>query len=318
MTELHSSVYKIDSTKIKECKSCPRRFMYRYVFGWESTLRTRNDLEFGRAWHSAQEFLASHGYSPNAVQQAMEVFMKDYRQDFDEETDDMFPKKNPSRALEALMFYTSKWSDDFDKYDSLYSEVAGRVNIHPEMAPLYFRIDWVVRNKQTGKVEILERKTASNMNDNWKDQFLLSAQIGTYSHVGYSMYDEGEFDCVTVDGVQFSKKRDPFVSQDFQRIRVERSKDQMQVWLWNTIFWMDFIHEELEQFKQADPNASILECFPMNEENCSQWFGCAYKPLCISWPNPKKYFEMEPELGFQRAWWDPELEFENVKHKVEV
>lgn len=307
--------YIIDSSKLKVMMDCPRQFFYRHILGWDTTMKSRNDLSFGAAWHKSMAYLGDHNYSAENTLNAYNEFLTEYRKSFTEDEDLMFPKKTPARARLALAAYTAIYSDDPSKYKTLYTEVGGTVTVHPELPPLHYRIDNISEELDTGLKRCFERKTGSNYSNSWAEQWQLSVQTGTYLHTLYSLYDEKEVGALWIDGVFFSAKDKAFGPDNFKRIKVQRSKEHMQVWLWNTVNWIDSIMREIQYLIDCSPDASIMHAFPQNGESCTKYFGCPYLDLCTSWPNPLKHCEVPP-IGFEVSFWDPRIT--EIKQRLDI
>jgi hypothetical protein len=110
-----------------------------------------------------------------------------------------------------------------------------------------------------------------------------------------------------------AKYKPPF---DFLRVPVYRSLDQMGVWMWNTVHWLDMLDWNFQLFLKTDPNNQVMTCFPMNTTSCSNWFGCDYRDFCSAWPNPLKRCA-EPPMGFVVDRWDPSAEEAKVTFNVD-
>ena len=320
MIHPHETWDVVDSTKLRTFMDCPRQYFYRYVLGWTYARLNHNDLRFGSAWHRALAYCSEKGsYEDVVLLQAYQAFMEEYRSEFEPETDDLFDKKNPSRAMEALISYAVKYKDDFDKYEVVHRdnqafvEVAGVTTIHPDLPPIYFKLDTVFKNKETGKYFVMERKTGTSLSRTWRDQWGLSTQIGTYLHVLRCVFEEEELEGARVDGVFFGAK----TKYDMERIPVNRGRDSMQVWLWSTIQWLSSLVGEQSALLKCNPDAQIMEAFPLNPECCTKYFGCAYFDFCTAWPNPLRQCE-EPPMDFKVEFWDPREEFKDAKVKMEV
>jgi len=317
MLQEHPTWKVIDSSKVQAYLECPRMYFYRYILGWQSAMKIHNDKEFGRAWHKGMAYLAEHNheYSNENILGAYNEFLEDYRKDFSEEEDSMFAKKNAQRALQAYISYADRWPDDSKMFETIYVEVAGSVSIHPELPPLYFRIDTVARLRNNNKVIILERKTGTNPGESWSNQWMLKTQVGTYMHVAYCLFPEDEVYGALIDGTFFGTK----TKFNHDRVDIKRSKLDMQVWSWNTMQHIDSIMNEMEYLKQPDVYSNpVMECFPMNTESCTKYWGCLYHNLCTSWANPLQRIGEEPELGFVKEFWDPREDVTDAKTKVEL
>ncbi len=288
-----------DPSKIKTYMSCPRQYFYEYVLGWRSTSPS-NHLVFGDAWHAAQEHLLLNGYTNNEVIIAFDKFLTIYRKDFPEDTDEIYSPKTPMRALASLGAYIDKYKEDHDKYEVLYTEIAGSTSITDDMI-IYWRMDSILRERRGDRKYIsLDHKTSGkNISRVWRDQWDLDMQMATYTHNLYCLYPFEDVKGMKVSGSFFLKTK-----LNFERIPVYRSKESMQVWLWNTIYWMDSIKRDFILLEEATESDPVLMTFPMNTENCTKYFGCIYRDFCATWSNPLRNCQ-EPPLGFKIEHWNP-------------
>ena len=296
----HPTWFKVDSTKLQSTMDCWRMYMYEYIFGWRSS-RPNNHLVFGDAWHAAMEHLLIHGYSDLEVIRAYDKFLKKYRLEFSEDTDSEFAPKTPHNALNALSKYVEHYKSDMEKYKVLYTETSGVVSLAEDIQ-MYFKIDSILEDNDK-MIFSLEHKTGSMLSDKWKERFSLSTQVGTYTHVMYCMYPPERVKGVKINGAFFYKSKPPA----FERVPVWKTKNQMQVWLYNTMWWIDELKHNMELLKEQTEDQQVLECFPMNTESCTKYFGCPYLDFCTAWPNPLQHYG-EPPLGFKEDFWDPERE----------
>lgn len=311
---------RTDSSKLNDFLTCPRYYFYRHVLGWESEA-PNNHLVFGTAWHLAMEHLLLHGYSAESVLAAHDLFEKEYRMHFSPETDDMFGGKTPLNAFIALGKYTEEYKRDFEEAKPLYTEIAGSVAVDAQRS-LYFRQDSIMRREDNHHIFSREHKTGSRL-WMWDDQWPLSIQVGTYSHVLYCLYPHDMVDGVEMNGVFFMKrKKDPI---ELHRFLVQKTKDQMQTWLDTVRFYLWEIEREFDLLcnicREDDP---VLRAFSMNPTNCLKWGRiCEYHDYCLAWPNPLRRAH-EPPIGFKRDWWDPmareakkTFEFKGTDYEVE-
>jgi len=301
----HETWKIIDSSKIQEFLGCPRQYFYRYILGWQSEY-PNNHLIFGEAIHLAMEYLLDNDYSTDSVAKAFDLFNNRYREDFPETTDELFGAKTPARTIEMLMEYSEKYKSDSSDFDVLYTEIAGTVPLSEDRA-LAFRQDTICRGQEG--IFSLEHKTGGKTLDKkWQEQWALKTQIGTYSHVLYCLFPDEEIFGVKINGLGFLKTK-----FSLERVPIRKNKESMQVWLWNTLYWLDQIYwniELLDKCKESDP---LMMAFPMNTESCENYFGCAYHDFCLAWPNPLKRCDEVPQ-GMKVEFWNP-LE-KSAKHKV--
>lgn len=305
-----------DGSKLKTYLECPRHYFYEYILGWRPETPS-NHLVFGSAWHLAMEHLLLNGYDPDSVAEAYQLFLAEYRKTFSPETDQLYAPKTPEIAELVLYAYAANYSKDLERYEVLHTEIAGVVAL-TEDRQLHFRMDSIIRERETGMIYSLEHKTGSRL-WRWEEQWPLSIQVGTYTHVLYCLYPAEIVRGIIVNGSFFtkaprsweawlngdrSKYKPPF---DFMRVPVYRSTDQMQTWLWGTTAWLDLLEWDFQSLLTQDQNAPFMSCFPMNPTSCTNYLGCPFKDFCSAWPNPLQHCE-EPPMGFVVDRWDPSAE----------
>lgn len=311
-----------DSTKVNAFKLCPRRYFYEYVLGWRPETPS-NHLVFGSAWHKAMEVLLEKGYDAEYVMEAHQAFLEEYRKTFPPETDELFHPKTPDNALLVLAKYAQHYYSDHRDFDVLHIEVGGRVGINDEQS-VYFKMDSICQNERG--IFSLEHKTASSFYL-WDQQWPLSMQVGTYTHVLYCMYPAADVTGVRMNGVQFKKVKQPWFDlaqgkegkfqppYDFLRFDAFRSRDQMHNWLWTAQYWLDQIQANFNWLKECSDSDPLLYSFPCNANGCTAYGGCPWFDFCNSWQNPLRRCS-EPPIGFEVNHWDPTAE--EVKTKVDI
>lgn len=290
----------IDASKIKDFLSCPRMFFYRHVLGWEVD-RPNNHLAFGSAWHEAMEHLLLNGYDDNSIMTAFDKFLACYREQFPEETDELFAPKTPMNALRALQAYAEAWHND--DFKTLHTEIGGQISIDGKRS-LAFRMDSVCEHPD-GSLFSLEHKTKGGAFTRvWIDQWPLSIQVGGYSHVLACLALDKPVRGVVINGAAFIKKRE-LCDFAFERVPVYRSPEHTQNWLFHINHYFDQIEMELDQlWNNCKPSDTIMTAFPMNPESCTKYFGCQFFDFCNAWNNPLARCE-EPPIGYVIRHWNP-------------
>lgn len=314
----------LDSSKIQAFMDCPRQFFYRHVLGWEVD-STNVHLVFGEAIHQALEHIALHGFSDDIVAEAFQLFLSTYRQHFpDDLTDGLREPKTPNYALAVLAEYAHKYSSIDKGVEVLHTEVSGTVPIQLAKTGeklLHFRIDQI--RKKEGSIWGVDYKTTGNLSSNWIDQWYLSFQIGLYTHVLYCFYGPDAVKGMLIDAIEVKRATKALLAEGrltggvFDRVPVCRTPDMMQVWLWDANHWYDWVKFEFERLdgcKDADP---FLMAFPRNTQNCTKYFGCAFRDFCMAWPNPLRKVDLMPP-GFRLSWWDPREHVSASKKLVHI
>jgi len=299
----------IDSSKLTCLADCPRQFFYQYILGWRPD-KPEHDLYFGESWHLAREHQLIHGYDD--VKGAYKLFIEHYRKKFPEGTDDIFRPKDPMAVALALTKFASDRKSDLTENELLYSEISGTVPIDEKRA-VHYRMDSVLRNKESGKVFSWDHKSATERSMNypwWEPNFFLGLQNGTYTHCLYCMYPIEEVIGVEFCGTAFhylprgGSARSQGYHITLKRVPAWKTPDQMNAWLWTINDLYDRLDMEMDKLSDCKDSDPVLMAFPMNPNSCSKYRGCAFHDYCMAWANPIQH-SYEPPLGFKVEFWNP-------------
>jgi hypothetical protein len=184
-----------------------------------------------------------------------------------------------------------------------------------ESGEVYYvgRLDKLFKRK--GRTYVGEHKTTSmyakagGFRSTWVNSFSPNPQIDGYAYAATLLYDD--FKAVWVDAALTHKT----VHDKFMFIPLERSRDMMELWLWETNRWVGLIQQEVDQLDwivRVDPTEiekqKVMNCFPRSAPDaCIQYNReCVYKDLCMSWPNPNL---KDCPQDFVQQKWEPFDEF---------
>ncbi len=289
-----------DPSKLKEYLDCPRKYFFRHVLGWESST-PNNHLVFGEAFHRAMAYMLQTDYSVESIQIAYNAhFLPYYREHFPRSTDELFGAKTPESALFALATYGAYYPNDLTDFNVLHVEVAGAAPVAEDRV-LHFRIDAIVEDDSG--VYTLEHKTGSGISRFWTDQWDLDLQPATYTHALRCAYPDKKVRGVKINGIHFKKlKAGPKI--DFVRLPIWKNNGQMGAWLFTVNSLLDELEWNFEQLSHCSDSDPVLNCFRMNPNSCTKYFGCAYHDFCGAWPNPLTKIHTVP-MGFEIEFWDP-------------
>lgn len=295
----------LDSSKLQDFLTCPRRFFYRYVLGW-APAGVSHHLLFGEGIHRALAHLyKTQDFSfENALVAFSDHFLPFYRQHVPEDMDAHLAPKTGENALTAITKYAQERASDLDRYEIVNVEISGAVPFSPYDDLLHFRLDVVVRDKVTGLYSALEHKTASST-WKWEMQWPLKIQIGTYTHALYTIIgDPQQVAGVQVNGLFFAKRKvDPI---SLMRVPVFRTLEHMGVWYSTVLRTIQAISYEFQILVEEDSeDASTMVSFPLNSESCTKYTGCEYHHLCTTRANPLARLDEGPPDGFEVSYWDP-------------
>ena len=298
----HETWGQLDTSKVMEYMRCPRSFFYRYILGWRTEGRY-NDLEFGQAIHDALEhILLNLPPSPDVIREAYDNhFLPTYRRVWGPGTDPLFHPKTPEMALKLLIKYCIHYRRDAYDLEVLMTEIGGSVPISSEDS-LTFRMDTICRDR-SGKVFSLEHKTKGGpFNRMWDDQWTLSPQVGTYTHVLYSLFHPDTVKGVMINGISITKAKEPTIS--FKRVSCWRTPRAMQQWLSNILEWVASIKRDFLLLSESTEGQDTLLAFKQNPTSCTSFMGCTYSDFCATWSNPLRNWDPPPE-GIRVEFWNP-------------
>ena len=311
-----------DASKIKTAMECWRKYFFEYVLGWRHEQPSIH-LIFGSAWHEALAQLYLTDFSADSVKAAYyDGFLPYYRNYYDPDDDEANMPKAPSRAFIALAAYANRYKNDEHEYKikehngTPMVEIGGTINLSDDRT-LAFRMDTIMEGPHG--IISREHKTGSST-WMWDLQWHLSPQVGTYSHVLYCLYPENEVRGVVVDGTIFKKTKDdpkkdakdPFRHFEFISVPVYKSPSNMSSWLNTMLWWLDMVKWNFDRLAECSESEEVLRAFPMSPTACTNWSGCPYHDLCMSWSNPLKHID-RPPIGFKVEHWSPLNEPARVK-----
>ena len=300
--------YIVDSTKAKDYLECPRKFWWRHILGWEPEGSNLN-LVFGEAFHKVMEQLLLTGYTVDSVEAGMAEFNKVYRAVYPEETDSDRAPKNAVFAELAAIEYIKNYASDQNRFSVLHTEVSGSVAVIPasddrRLTKIYFKMDSILRDSALDAIVSFEHKTTGQSHTTrYGNQWPLSFQIGTYTHVMRSFYPPEEVWGIIVNSISLMKTKN-----HFQRYPVRKTTPQMEVWLniADGVLWN--IEQDLVNYQEELESPDLtMHTFPLNPTSCDKWYGCPYLDFCVAWENPieRVLSFTEPPEGFKVSFWDP-------------
>lgn len=301
------ALYIVDSSKMQQYMDCPRQFFYRYVMNWDNDTKSHH-LIYGEAIHRALEYLLQHDYSLESIDNAYLIASSYYREELPDEMGDTerYPKTTAG-IPQLLVDYTKTHSRDHERYEVLYTEVAGSVPISNDRS-IHYRIDAIVRDRDSKKIWALEHKTAGQFGRTWVDQWYMKMQVFVYTHVLHCIFDPREVEGIMINGLcigratQADMKQERIIKTDFIRVPVCKPVELMEDWLWHINDWYTSIEDDYFGLHTSRETDTVMKCFPRNTENCTKYFGCPFLDYCSAWPNP---LQKDMPYGFVERVWNP-------------
>ena len=296
-----------DASKLSEYQRCRRKFFFRYVLGWE-TEEPNIHLVHGEAWHRAMSHVLRNGFEAESIQGAFAKYLEYYREHFNEMQDQVNYPKSPGSVLQSLVEYGIKYGNE--EFELLHTEIAGTVPVDDKRV-LHFRLDTICKDKN-GYFS-LEHKTTSQFSQAWLDSWSLSLQVGLYTHVLFCLYPQDEVYGIKINGAVFRKK-----GNDYPRVIIRKTEDQMAVWHWNIMNTLDLLEWDYDELAGCSPEDKVMEAFPLNPQSCFS-FGrlCKYHAYCTAWANPLQRCD-EPPIGMVVKRWDPSEMEDDAKAVVTI
>lgn len=268
--------HSVSYTSLSTFQNCPKKYWWTYIRRLKRVGHC-SATELGTALHSALERLfvtgkieeaedALNAYSPLAGTQGLSA------EDF-------------CRAKGILAGYWYRWGSSLDQY--VVQEVEKAFNVPIPCSDYVFtgRIDLIVRDKATNRIQLWDHKTAKKLDGNyitrrWMDLQLNLYAIGAAEQLGIAV-DEFVYDVMRKPEIRLKKDEtleefgercmaacssDMYdrVTYPVEDMRIEETKRQLAGWL--------------AQIEIAEACGFYGE----NLDHCGAYGGCPYWELCTS------------------------------------
>lgn len=292
----------IDSTSLGEFKTCPRKYYYSIVLGWQPNAESVH-LLFGIWMHQAREGYdkakqagASHEDALDAV---LDVALRaTWNRELGRPWISDHKSKNRLSLIRTIVWYL----DQFGKKDTLVTAILPNGKPAVELS---FRFDSGFRSWSTGepfifcghldriaiadfneKTYIADLKTtASALDERYFSGFTPGNQFSMYMLAAKVAFGV-DIEALIVDGIQvgtgFSR---------FHRQLVPRPPEVIEEWLSDAGQWLESMD------KCATENH-----WPMNDKACGMYGGCPFQPICTRVPAAR---EKKLKIDYTRRVWDP-------------
>lgn len=313
---LHETATVIDSTKIICWQTCPRKFLFNYIFGWKLDIPDIH-LFFGECFHLGMEHIMKSGNTQRAALEAFEIFLKKWREYYPPELDDTYElgTKTPENAARTYLEYVGYYATD--DFTVLYTEVSGSVpvSVTNPNRQIHFKIDAICQDNK-GSYFVLDHKTASYFDRNYAKSFQIHPQTDAYCHVlYYSFSSVGPIMGVVINGisikdaVKLKKDGSPYAGQEnrevFKRVYIYKSLPYMNAWLLDIERELDDIERDINTLLSQSDSQDTLKCFRRRTSNCVTKYGlCPYHEVCPSSNNPLQLLNSPPAI-YTVDFWDP-------------
>jgi hypothetical protein len=301
-----------DATSLSTFKTCPRKYYYAQILGLRSRQKAA-PLEFGGLYHDMLEFydrLLSKGVPfETAVRDTVRYGLKrtttystkivldaETGGEVEIKTPIFWTTDQPQRTRETLIRSFIWFTEQF-KVDPLKTFVLE--NGKPAIE-LTFRLElpittpggrpylWCGHMDKVSTVQdhvyVHERKhTVTTLSPSYFDKYSPNTQVTGYifgASIVLGKRIQGAFVDAAQIAVNFTR---------FGRSIVNRTKGQIEEWYQGTLHWIKLAEQAAQE-----------NHYPMNEESCSNFGGCAFRNVCSKDASVRKlYLDQDFEL---RAW----------------
>lgn len=287
-----------DSTSLGELKLCPRRYMYRILYGY-APRELNIHFMFGLGFHGATERYdharASGGSHAEGVRAAVKFaleFTWDSKMGRAWLSSD--PNKNRLTLLRTVVWYYEQFAEDALETVILAN---GKPAVELSfMLPLPFKsesgeqlfygghLDRVAHF--AGGTYIVDKKsTKHTLGPDYFRQYTPDNQFSGYifgGRAGFSLPISGLIVDAAQVAVGFTR---------FAREVVQRTPEQVKEWVKDLAFWL----------RQAEFFAKQGH-WPMNDKACHVYGGCPFREVCSKTPSVR---EKWLRASFARQVWDP-------------
>lgn len=290
-----------DSTSIGLIQTCPRKYYYKIVCGWEPNVRSIH-LEFGGLYATALEHYYLHTFNGVDPDEALIKVVREVLENtWDNETDEpvVWPARNEQTntksretLVRTIVWYLTEFADDPTTPVCLTDgkpavEHSFKINVGNDI--FYCgHLDRAV--EYSGDVYVMDQKTTgSTITPYYFKQFDTSFQMSGYSFAG-KMILGTPVKGVIIDAAQIAKG-----FSRFSRSITLRNEAQLDEWLNDLHYWVEYANK-----------CNSENNYPMNHSSCGNYGGCEFANVCSK---PAKLRDNFLRGDFkQKTPWNPLIE----------
>jgi hypothetical protein len=284
--------FALDSTSLGAAKKCLRYYKQTIIDGWrrrDESVHLRWGGEFAKWLEFYHKCRAAGIDYEDALEETLAYLLY---ATFEWKSD--HPTKNRETLVRSIIWYLDAYKDDLAKTLILKD---GRPAVE-----LSFKLElpW---NAATGKPYILcghidrmieyddaafvqdQKSTGGSLGAYYFKQFSPNGQMSGYTVAGKAIFD------IAISGVMIDAVKVLVGSTEFARSFTSRTQGQLDEWLEDTRKWTGII-------KFAAEN----DYWPMNENSCHTYDGCAFREVCSQDPKVRQSYL---ETYFHKSFWNP-------------
>lgn len=289
-----------DSTTLGLLKTCPRKYQYVMLEGWEE--RDTLHLDFGLAYHSALEtFEKEQAINPGCIDVALRAALKKALEVVAERNmrnDDT--TKCTKTLCRAIIGYVDTYTTQqhFTTHILANGKPAVELSFKAELPLLtpagepYLlcgHLDRVVEFQDD--LYVLDYKTSKwALSQSFFANFNPSNQMTLYIAAA-SVVLTRPVKGMIVDAVQLLVN-----GERFHREIIKKTDASLEEWITDLLLWI----------KQAEQYAELNQ-YPMNDTACSMYGGCKYRDACAAHPKTRKHL-LTINCKKREEKWNPLIE----------
>lgn len=290
----------VDSTSLGEFKTCPRKYYYSIIQGYQPKQRSFH-LTFGILYHGALERYDHKKFEGRSHEESLD-FAIDWtlRQTWNSQMKKPWISGDSNKNRLTLIRTIIDYADKFGQSDVLQTI---RLENGKPAVELSFSFFSGVKSANTGEPFIFcghmdrlasmngqtyvsDRKTTSHtISGDWFKQFSPHNQFSLYLLAGQIVYKQ-QVKSLVVDGVQLAVS-----FSRFQRGIVQRTDDQLKEW-----------HKDTSLTLRSLEECAKEGYWPQNDASCGNYGGCAFREVCGRSPSARQAIL---DLEFTKRIWDP-------------
>ncbi len=288
-----------DSTTLGLLKTCPRKYQYVMIEGWEE--RDTLHLDFGLAYHSGLETFEKVVATDADIERALRLALKKALEVVAERN---MRNDDTTKCVKTLMRAIIGYVDTYATQQHFTThilangkpavELSFKVNL-PILTPdgepyiLCGHLDRVVEFQD--ELYALDYKTSKwALAQSFFANFNPSNQMTLYIAAASVVLKQPVVGMI-VDAVQLLVG-----GERFKRETIKKSDAALQEWLEDLGFWI----------KQAETYATANH-YPMNDTACSMYGGCKYRDACAAHPKTRQHL-LTVNCKKRKEKWNPLIE----------
>lgn len=289
----------VDSTSLGEFKTCPRRYYYSIICGYQPRSESVH-LRFGILIHEATEKydrLRAEGVLHEAALTWTVLWV--LKTTWNRELGRAEVLDDPNKSRLGLL-RTVVWYLDAHKDDSLQTVILASGKPAVELS---FQFDSGYRTEQgevytfcghldriaqlNSEAYIVDKKTTKHtLSAHWFDQFAPHNQFSMYLVAGDAAFGVPVRGLI-VDGIQVA-----VTFSRFERHLITRDDGTLEEWYKDAGIWL----AQMEVCAQ-------VQYWPMNDKACDLYGGCAFRPICAKPPGARDRWL---QADYRKRVWDPQ------------